>query len=119
MAVDWVTDFIRGTDGHRTLAIVSNATPSFNADVQSAINISAQAAAMTSLTFTGEPVDLQEFIFRIKDNGVARALTFGSQFEAVGAALPTITVAGKRHTLRFLYDAAAAKFGLVYAAVEA
>lgn len=119
MAVDWTTDFLRGTDAHRTLSIVSSATPSFNADVQSAINITALAAAVTSVTFTGEPVDLQEFILRIKDNGVARALAFGSQFEAVGAALPTTTTAGKRHTLRFLYDPATSKFGLISAVVEA
>lgn len=119
MAVDWTTDHLRGTNERQTLSLASSATPSFNADVYGAVNITALGTAVTGVTFTGDPADLQEFILRIKDNGVARALAFGSQFEAVGAALPTTTVAGKRHTLRFLYDSVAAKFGLVSAAVEA
>lgn len=119
MAVDWTTDHLNGTNERRTLAVVSSATPSFSADTDGAVNVSALAVAITSVTFTGDAADLQEFIFRVKDNGTPRALAFGSQFEAVGAALPVVTVAGKRHTLRFLYDSVTAKFGLIYASVEA
>lgn len=119
MAVDWTTDHLTGTNEQRTLEIVSSATPAVNVDIYGAVNISALAAAITVVTFTGTPNDLQVLRLRIKDNGVARALAFGAQFEAVGVALPTITVAGKRHTLTFLFDSVTAKFGLVAAVVEA
>lgn len=98
---------------------VSNATPSVNSDQFGALKITAQAAAITGVTVTGTPNDLQQLVVRILDNGSARAITWGSQFEAVGAALITTTVAGKRHTLRFLYSTDSSKWGLVNAAVEA
>lgn len=97
---------------------VSSATPSVNSDKFGALKITAQAAAITGVTVTGTPNDLQQLVVRLLDNGSARAITWGSQFEAVGAALPTTTTAGKRGTVRFVYDAVSAKWGAVSAVVE-
>lgn len=119
MATDWTTDHLNGTNERRVKAVTSAATFDINADIYGAVNVSALAVAVTSVTVSGTPDDLQPLTIRIKDAGVAKALAFGSQFEAVGAALPVITVAGKRMTLQFVYDSAAAKWGLIYAAVEA
>lgn len=119
MAVDWTTDHLNGTNERQTLAVTSAATFDIDLDVYSAVNVSALAVAVTSVTFSGTPGNLQQVVIRIKDAGVAKALAFGAQFEAVGAALPTTTVAGKRHTLTFLYDPATLKLGLISAAVEA
>ncbi len=119
MAVDWTTDHLNGTNERQTLQIVSDADPVIDADVYGAVHISAQAAAITGVTMTGTPDDLQEFIFRIKDNGVARAITWGAQFLPMGVALPTTTTAGKNGTYRFLYDANSSIWGLVSAVTEA
>lgn len=89
----------------------SSATPSISCDSYEQYNITALAAAITSVTITGTPTDGQKLLLRIKDNGTARALAFGSGIVASGAAaLPTTTVAGKTHHIGLTYDAAAAKW---------
>lgn len=44
---------------------------------------------------SGTPTDFQKLLIRIKDNGTARAITWGASFEAKGVALPTTTVISK------------------------
>jgi hypothetical protein len=58
---------------------------------------------------TGTPTDGQKLLVRIKDNGTARAITWGSSFVSSGVAtlLPT-TVISKTHVVGFVYDSAAA-----------
>lgn len=104
--------------------LTSSATPAIavgtaGADVN--VSITALAAAITSMTtnLTGTPTDFQKMIVRIKDNGTARAITWGASFEAVGVALPTTTVISKRLTVGFVYDAVSAKWGCVASIVEA
>ena len=53
---------------------------------------------------------------RIKDDGTARAISWGSSFLASGASpLLTTTVATKTHLSGFIYDAVAAKWVCVAA----
>lgn len=105
----------------RKTTIVSSATPTINTDTCDAVTITALAAAITSMTtnLTGTPSDFDPLIFRIKDDGTGRAITWGASFEAVGAALPTTTVAGKRLTVGFFYDTVSAKWGCVASVQEA
>ena len=73
------------------------------------LNLTAQAVAIDSFTvnLTGTPVNGHKLMIRIKDNGSARAITWGSAFVASGSvALPTTTVAGKVHHFGFIYDSA-------------
>ncbi len=100
-------------------SFVSTATPSINSEVFGAFRLTAQAVPVTAVTVTGVPRDLQQLVARIQDAGVAEAITWGSQFEAVGVALPTTTVPGARHTVRFVYDAVTAKWGCVAAVAGA
>jgi hypothetical protein len=94
----------------------SSATPSIDIDSFDQYNITALAAAITGVTVTGTPTDGQKLLVRIKDNGTARALTWGSSFMASGASpLPTTTVINKTHLAGFIYDAVAAKFVCVAA----
>jgi len=80
------------TDGTETLTnkritarvktFASDATPDINSDDYDVVTITAQAAAITDVNVTGTPTNFQKLIFRIKDNGTARAITWGSDFEA-------------------------------------
>lgn len=102
-------------------AVASNATPSYAVTTPlTCLDITALAVAITSLTSgqTGAPQNFWRLIMRIKDTGVARALSFGALFEARGVALPTTTTAGKVLTLGFLYDTTSLKWGCVASVVE-
>lgn len=88
----------------------SSATPSINVDDVDQYNITALAAAITSMTsgLSGTPTDGQKLILRIKDNGTARAITWGASFTSSGAAtLLATTVISKTHFVGLIWDAAA------------
>jgi hypothetical protein len=98
----------------------SSATPSINTDSYDAYSITALAAAITSMSsgLSGTPTNFQTLIIRIKDNGTARAITWGASFEAKGVTLPTTTVLGKVLTVGLLYDTVTSKWGCVAALNE-
>ena len=100
--------------------ITSHATPTINTDICGFVTITAQAEAITSMTtnLSGTPTNFQKLIFRIKDNGTARAITWGAKFVAKGVALPTTTVLSKLLTVGFIYDTVATKWGCVAVAQE-
>lgn len=81
--------------------------------------ITAQAGALLFNNPSGTPVQGQKLMVRIKDNGTARALTYGSQFRAMGTALPTTTVISKTLYMGFIYNSTDTKWDLVAAAQEA
>ena len=125
MAVDNVTQrLINGAQATNSVVITSAAAPAVNSDQVSYVDITAQAVDFTSMTtgLTGTPVDGQLLVYRIKDNGSARAIVWGASFvDYRGAgtpALPSTTVAGKRMTASFRYDATASKYGLIALAQE-
>lgn len=94
----------------RVFPITSSATPAIDTNSFDAINITALAVAITSMTsgLTGTPSNFQQLTIRIKDNGTGRAITWGTSFISSGVALlPTTTIAGKTHHITLLYDPAA------------
>lgn len=105
----------------RVTTITSSATPTINTDSCDVVDITALAAAITSMTtnLSGTPTNFQTLIIRIKDNGTARAITWGASFEARGIALPTTTVLSKVLTVGFIYDTTTSKWGCVASAQEA
>lgn len=105
----------------RTVTITSYAAPTVNTDLYDNVNITAQAEAITSMTsnLSGTPKNFQKLIYRIKDNGTARAITWGASFEAKGVGLPTTTTAGKVTTIGLIYDTVTSKWGCVAVATEA
>lgn len=105
----------------RVTSISSHATPTINTDNCDAVTITAQAEAITSMTtnLSGTPTNFQSLVIRIKDNGTARGITWGSSFEAKGTALPTTTVLSKVLTVGFIYDTVTSKWGCVASAQEA
>ena len=104
----------------RITTITSHATPTINTDNCDAVTITAQAADITSMTtnLSGTPVNFQKLIIRIKDDGTARAISWGASFEAKGVSLPTTTVVSKVLTVGFIYDTVTSKWGCVAAACE-
>jgi hypothetical protein len=90
----------------RVTTITSNATPTVNTDNCDCVDITALAAAITSMTtnLSGTPTNFQSLIYRIKDNGTARAITWGASFAANGVALPTTTVISKLLTVGFIWN---------------
>jgi hypothetical protein len=97
----------------RINSTASSATPAINTDTTDQYEITALAAAITSMTtsLTGTPIDGQTLIIRIKDNGTARAITWGANFVSSGvASLITTTLVSKTHTVGLRYDSAAAKW---------
>jgi hypothetical protein len=53
---------------------------------------------------SGTPTNFQKLIIRIKDDGTARAITWGASFAARGVALPTTTVISKVLSVGFIYN---------------
>lgn len=104
----------------RITTISSHATPTINTDNCDCVTITAQAEAISSMTtnLSGTPTNFQKLIIRIKDNGTARAITWGASFEAKGVALPTTTILSKVLTVGFIYDTVTSKWGCVASAQE-
>jgi hypothetical protein len=88
----------------RVSATSSSATPTPNADTTDLYSLTGQAATAAFANPTGTPVNGQRLLVRIKDNGTARSITWGSAYVAGGAALPTTTVANKTMHLGFIYN---------------
>jgi len=90
----------------RVTTITSSATPTVNTDNCDAVTITALATAITSMTsgLTGTPANFDMLLFRIKDDGTARAITWGASFVARGATLPTTTVLGKILHALFIWN---------------
>lgn len=94
----------RVTDRVQSVADAATITP--NADTNDCVDITAIAQAFTIANPTGTPTNFQRLRIRIKDNGTARAITFGSGYVAGGVPLPTTTVLSKILILGFEYDTA-------------
>lgn len=100
----------------RVLALsAGSATPAINTDSYDVVHITAQSAAITSFTtnLTGTPVDGDTLRISITDNGTARALTWGTSFEASTVALPTTTVISTRLDVGFFWNTETSKWRCV------
>ena len=81
--------------------------------------ITAQAGALKFNNPGGTPVGGNKLIIRIKDDGTAKALTYDTQFRAMGNALPSTTVLSKTLYMGFIFNATDTKWDLVAVAQEA
>ena len=99
-----------------SVASAATVTPTF-ADDQ--VNVTAQAAALALANPTGSAVDAWGISIRIKDNGTARAISYGTQYRAIGVTLPSTTVISKTLYLGMIFNAADTKWDVVAVAQEA
>jgi len=100
--------------------LLTAATITPDADGNDCVDITAIAQAFTIANPTGTPTNFQKLLIRIKDNGTARAITWGNGYVAGGTALPSTTVLSKILTLGFIYNTANSlnKWQLVGSALE-
>lgn len=99
-------------------AVTSSATvtPTFSDDM---VKITAQAAGLTLANPTGTAIPGLGMVIRIKDNGTARSIAYGTQYRAVGVTLPTTTIISKTLYLAMVYNSDDTKWDVLAVAQEA
>lgn len=85
----------------QSVTSASTVTPTFSNDM---VRITAQAAALALANPTGTAIPGLGMVIRIKDDGTARSIAYGTQYRAMGVALPTTTVADKTLYLAMIYN---------------
>lgn len=118
-----VTSYQRkdGTALSRTPSIQSvsssaTVTPTFSDDM---VKITAQAAGLTLANPTGTAIDGLGIVIRIKDNGTARSIAYGTQYRAIGVTLPTTTVISKTLYLAMVFNSDDTKWDVLAVGQEA
>lgn len=98
----------------RVGSTTSHATPTINTDNVDIYKLTAQAEAITSFTtnLSGTPTDGQVLIIQITGTA-ARAITWGTSFEASTVALPTTTVTTAMLSVGFIYNSVTSKWRCV------
>jgi hypothetical protein len=98
----------------RVGSTTSSATPTINTDNVDIYRLTAQAADITSMTtnLSGAPNHGDTLVIEITGTG-ARAITWGTGFEASTVALPTTTVSTNMLQVSFLYNSATSKWRCV------
>jgi hypothetical protein len=95
----------------RVYQTTTTATLTLNVDTYDAADITAQAQAITIANPTGTPTNVREINYRVRDNGTARAISFGNQFEALANSdLPTTTVVGEGLLFTAVWNATTSKW---------
>ena len=91
------------------------ATPTINTDNYDVVNMTGLAAAITSMTtnLSGTPGSFDSLILGFTDNGTARAITWGTSFEASTVALPTRTVISTLLLVGFFWNPTTSKWRCV------
>jgi len=119
------TGILTFTNKRITPRIVSAA--SYTTDTGTALNsddldmfiVTAQAGALKFNNPGGTPTQGQKILIRVKDDGTARALTYDTQFRAMGVDLPSTTVLSKTLYMGFIYNSTDTKWDIVASAQEA
>ena len=97
----------------------NSATFTINADEQTDGVLTAMSASTTIAAPTGTPVQCQDLVFRFKDDGTARALTWNAVFRAIGVTLPTTTTASKLLYVGCKYNSTDSKWDVIAVQEEA
>jgi len=89
------------TPNVQSVTSAGTVTPTFSNDM---VKITAQAAGLTLANPTGTAIPGLGMVIRIKDNGTARSIGYGTQYRAIGVTLPTTTVIGKTLYLAMIFN---------------
>ena len=103
-------DLGNGNPRVQTVASSATVTPIATNDL---VTITAQAVGLTLANPTGTFAEGQALMIRIKDNGTARTIAFGTSYRAIGITLPTTTVISKTLYLGIIYNSTDAKFDII------
>jgi hypothetical protein len=95
----------------QTVASATTVTPTSANDQ---VSITAQSTSLALANPSGTMQDGWGIVIRIKDDGTARSISYGSQYRvASGFTLPTTTVIGTTHYLACIWNAADSKLDVV------
>jgi hypothetical protein len=100
----------------------SSASPAtLTPDIQAAdqYGVTALANALTINAPAGTPVDGNKLLFRILDNGTARAITWNATYTVIGTTLPTTTTANKTTYVGCVYNANNTRWDVVAVTTQA
>jgi hypothetical protein len=100
----------------RVITTTDNSTATINVAITDVYELSAIAYA-TTISTSGVATNGQTLMIRLKDAGVAKALTW-SGFTAIGVTLPTTTVAGKWHYIGCVYNTVAGQWHALAVGVQ-
>jgi hypothetical protein len=101
--------------------VVAASASSLTPDV-SAGDIYAYTALAAGLTINapiGTPTDGDKLIFRLLDNGTARALTWNATYTVIGVTLPTTTVVNKTTYVGCIYNANNTRWDVIAVTTQA
>lgn len=104
------------TPNVQTVTSSATVTPTFSNDE---VVITAQAAGLTLANPSGTAVDGWGIVIRIKDDGTARSIAYGTQYRAIGVTLPTTTVIGKVLYLAGIWNNTESTFDILAVAQQA
>lgn len=100
----------------QTVVSAATVTPTFADDM---VEVTAQAAALALANPTGTAIPGLGIVIRIKDDGTARAISYDTQYRAIGVTLPTTTVISKTLYLGMIFNSADTKWDVVSVAQQA
>lgn len=100
----------------QTVASAATVTPTFSDDL---VRITAQAVNLTLANPSGTAIPGLGMVIRIKDNGTAQTISYGTQYRAIGVTLPTTTVANKTTYLACIWNDTDTRFDVVAVGTEA
>jgi hypothetical protein len=92
------------------LAPIGSLAPAAGVDQYSIIG---QNVAFTLANSSPAPLDGQGLVIRIKDNGTAQTIAYGTQYRGVGIVLPTTTIINKVLYLGMVYNSNEAFYDIV------
>lgn len=111
IGADW-----KRAHGVVTIASTNSLTPTPDGNQ---FNVTALAVAMLITNPTHATInDGQSIIFRIKDNGTARGISWGTDYRGIGLSLPNTTVIGKTLYIGAKWNAADTKVDVMAIAQE-
>lgn len=117
-SANWSTFNGKAEYAPRVQSVTSSATvtPTSTNDL---VKITAQAAGLTIANPTGTMSEGQAMIIRIKDNGTAQTIAFGTNYRAIGVTLPTTTTISKTIYIGLVWNDTDTKFDVLGINTEA
>lgn len=103
----------------RVTETASNTAPAPDVSTTDMYVITALAGAITLGIPAGTPVQGQKLIYRIKDNGTARAIGYNAIYRALGITAPTTTVISKTLYIGCIYNSTDARWDILASGQEA
>lgn len=102
----------------RNYSTASTATLTPDLSAYNVYTVTAQAVGLTIGAPIGTPTDGEVVVFRFKDNGTARSITWNAVFRAIGDSVVGATTAGKWTYVNCMYNANASKWDVLPAITE-